>query len=74
MNAAYTHGTPFRRAAEEGLFVPGHSMHIGIRGSKLAPRTSARTPGSGSPFLGTWEIEQIGISGHVTRIRNRSGS
>jgi agmatinase len=27
-----THGTPFRRAAEEGLFIPGHSAHVGIRG------------------------------------------
>jgi agmatinase len=28
-----THGTPFRRAAEDGLFVQGHSAHVGIRGS-----------------------------------------
>lgn len=32
-----THGTPFRRAAEEGLFVPGHSAHVGIRGSLYSP-------------------------------------
>jgi agmatinase len=30
--APYTHGTPFRRAAEEGLFIDERSMHIGIRG------------------------------------------
>jgi agmatinase len=28
----YTHGTPFRRAAEEGLTDPAHSMHVGLRG------------------------------------------
>ena len=28
----YTHGTPFRRASEEGLIDLGHSMHVGIRG------------------------------------------
>ena len=28
----YTHGTPFRRAAEEGLIDQQHSMHVGIRG------------------------------------------
>ncbi len=30
--APYTHGTPFRRAAEEKLFLDHASMHIGIRG------------------------------------------
>ena len=30
--APYTHGTPFRRAAEEGLFDDQASMHVGIRG------------------------------------------
>ena len=28
----YTHGTPFRRASEEGLVDLEHSMHVGIRG------------------------------------------
>ena len=28
----FTHGTPFRRAAEEGLFDTEASMHVGIRG------------------------------------------
>ncbi len=31
MGAAFTHGTPFRRAAEEGLFSRDHSMHVVIR-------------------------------------------
>src|SRR5699024_3314178 len=30
--APYTHGTPFRRASEEGLIDFEHSMHVGIRG------------------------------------------
>lgn len=29
----YTHGTPFRRAVEEGLIDPAHSVQIGMRGS-----------------------------------------
>jgi guanidinopropionase len=29
----YTHGTPFRRAVEEGLIDPGRSVQIGIRGT-----------------------------------------
>jgi agmatinase len=73
MKAAYTHGTPFRRAAEEGLFVPGHSMHIGIRGSKYAPEDLSEDAGFGFAVLGTWEIEQIGIDGYVTRILEQVG-
>ncbi len=73
MNAAYTHGTPFRRAAEEGLFVPGHSMHIGIRGSKYGPEDLGEDAGFGFSVLGTWEIEQIGIDGYVTRILEQVG-
>jgi len=30
--APYTHGTPFRRAREENLFMDDASMHVGIRG------------------------------------------
>ena len=30
--AAYTHGTPFRRAAEEGILDPTGCLHVGIRG------------------------------------------
>ncbi len=73
MNATYTHGTPFRRAAEEGLFVPGHSMHIGIRGSKYGPEDLGEDAGFGFTVIGTWEIEQIGIDGYVTRIREQVG-
>lgn len=28
----YTHGTPFRRAVEEGLILPQHSIQLGMRG------------------------------------------
>ena len=56
----FTHGTPFRRAAEEGLFDTDASMHVGIRGPIYAPsdlrrrrrasgsRSSAATTSSGS--------------------------
>jgi guanidinopropionase len=33
----YTHGTPFRRAIEEGLLDPAHVVQIGIRGSIYEP-------------------------------------
>src|SRR5258708_2754005 len=34
--AAYTHGTPFRRASEEGLLDQAGCLHVGIRGSLYA--------------------------------------
>src|SRR3712207_6090608 len=33
----YTHGTPFRRASEEGLLDREHCLHIGIRGPLYDP-------------------------------------
>ena len=41
----YNHGTPFRRALEEGLIDPAHSIQIGMRGSLYDPddfQTAAR--------------------------------
>lgn len=73
MGAPYTHGTPFRRASEEGLFVSGHSMHIGIRGSKYGPEDLGDDAGFGFSVLGTMEIEKIGIDGYVERIRQQVG-
>ena len=73
MGAPYTHGTPFRRASEEGLFVPGHSMHVGIRGSKYGPEDLAEDAGFGFAVMGTWEIETIGIAGYVERIVDQVG-
>ena len=35
--APYTHGTPFRRASEEGLLDREHCLHIGIRGPLYQP-------------------------------------
>jgi agmatinase len=33
----YTHGTPFRRAVEEGLLNVDHSIQVGMRGTEYAP-------------------------------------
>ncbi|RED54379.1 agmatinase [Aestuariispira insulae] len=36
-DSQYTHGTPFRRAIEEGLLDPNRTIQIGIRGSLYTP-------------------------------------
>jgi agmatinase len=71
MGAPYTHGTPFRRAAEEALFSREHSMHVGIRGSKYGPEDLREDASFGFVYLSTWEMEEIGTDGYVQRIRER---
>ena len=43
----YTHGTPFRRASEEGLIDAARSLHIGIRGPLYAATDLAETAALG---------------------------
>lgn len=74
MSAPLTHGTPFRRAAEEGLFLRERSMHIGIRGSKYGPEDLREDAAFGFVVLGTREVDRIGIDGYVERIRARVGN
>jgi len=71
MSAPYTHGTPFRRASEEGLFVAGHSAHVGIRGSLYGRSDLEEDAGFGFAVIGAWEIEELGIRGLVERVRER---
>ena len=71
MSAPYTHGTPFRRAAEEDLFLQGHSMHVGIRGPLYSPQDLSDDAALGFTVIGTWETDDIGAKGIVERIRER---
>jgi agmatinase len=69
--APYTHGTPFRRASEEGLFAAGHSMHVGTRGPLYGAEDLSEDAGMGFAIAGTWEVDSIGLGGVVERIRER---
>ena len=71
--ADYTHGSQFRRAAEEGLFVPGHSAHVGIRGSLYTPGDLAEDAGMGFRVLSCPEIDDIGPAAAVERLREQIG-
>src|SRR6266550_2700285 len=50
----YTHGTPFRRAVEEGLADPKRMIQIGVRGSMYSPdeKEWAESVGTGTPEIG----------------------
>ena len=71
--APLTHGTPFRRAAEEGLFAEQHSMHVGIRGPLYAQSDLDEDAELGFRVVHAMEIERSGIEGVVARIRERVG-
>ena len=71
--APYTHGTPFRRAFEEGLLAEEASVHIGIRGPQFARADFAQDASMGFWIVRAMELEAIGISGVVERIRARVG-
>lgn len=57
----YTHGTPFRRACEEGLIDTAHSIQVGIRGSQYGPQDIKGSEELGFRVLTANEIHDIGI-------------
>ncbi|HEV8564185.1 MAG TPA: agmatinase [Actinomycetota bacterium] len=69
--AAYTHGTPFRRAWEEGLLLPEGAVHVGIRGPLFSPEDLVDDRRFGFEIVGAMDLESIGIDGAVERIRAR---
>ncbi len=63
--APVTHGTPFRRAAEEGLFIDGQSMHVGLRGPVYAASDLTEDAELGFKSVYAMELEKIGVDGVV---------
>ena len=70
----FTHGTPFRRAGEEGLFDPDSSMHVGIRGPVYSPNDFAADEALGFRTITCDQIHRIGVDEVVDRIRKRVGN
>ena len=71
--ARYTHGTPFRRAWEEGLLLEDRSLHVGIRGPLFSPEDLVDDARFGFSIVGALDVESIGISGAIARVRERLG-
>lgn len=72
-DAPYTHGTPFRRASEQGLIVKGHSAHVGIRGSLYDRRDLLDDEELGFTIVHCRDIDRIGVDGIVERVVERVG-
>src|SRR5210317_41657 len=71
--APYTHGTPFRRAAEENLFSDDSSMHVGIRGPLYSRDDLANDEELGFKVVHCDELQAHGVDHVVKRIRDRVG-
>ena len=71
--AAYTHGTPFRRASEEGLLDQSGCLHVGIRGPLYGDADLAEDSELGFQVVAAPEVEDLGVAGLVERIADRVG-
>jgi agmatinase len=69
--AAYTHGTPFRRAAEEGLLDPTGCLHLGIRGPLYTGDDLVQDTELGFQVVSAPDVEELGVAGMVERIAQR---
>lgn len=69
----YTHGTPFRRASEEGLLDKDHCLHIGIRGPLYTERDLPESADLGFATVHSSELDRLGVDGTVERMRERLG-
>jgi agmatinase len=70
---AFTHGTPFRRAAEERLFDQEASVHVGIRGPIYSPADYSNDEALGFTIISCDDIERMGVDAALQRIKQRIG-
>ncbi len=72
--APYTHGTPFRRASEEGLLDPERCLHVGIRGPLYAADDLVQDGALGFQIITADSLLTLPVSTLVERMRARLGS
>jgi guanidinopropionase len=70
----YTHGTPFRRAIEEGLVDPKRMIQIGIRGSMYSPDEKDWAESAGIRIVHIEEFFELGPAGVVAEARRIAGN
>jgi len=73
-NAPYTHGTPFRRASEEGVLELDSSAHVGIRGPLYSRSDLTDDKRLGFAAVTTVDIAKRGVDEAIDRVRERVGS
>jgi agmatinase len=69
-----THGTPFRRAIEEGLLDMGRSSQIGLRGPVYDANDIPLSRELGFQVFTADEVRQTGLDGVISAVKARAGS
>ncbi len=69
----FFHGTPFRRAVEEGLLDPSRSFLAGMRGSLYGPEDVALPRELGFELLTTDELSALTPAEYGARVKERVG-
>ncbi|MCR5944229.1 agmatinase [Ochrobactrum sp. XJ1] len=72
-NNPYTHGTPFRRAIEEGLIDPRRTVQIGIRGSIYGPDEHDWAIAQGVRIIYMEEFAERGAEDVIAEVRQIVG-
>ena len=69
----FTHGTPFRRAWEEGLLLVDHSAHIGLRGPLYSGADLSDDTSMGFAQITSDGVATLGVAEVVRRVLARVG-
>lgn len=72
--ASVWHGSPFRRAAEEGLLDLGHCQHVGIRGGIYDASELVDDERAGFAVIRTEEFEDRSAQDIALQVRHRLGT
>ena len=70
---SYNHGTPFRRASEEGLIRLDGSIHVGVRGPIFSSQDLTDDRELGFQIIPTMDFERSGLDAVISRIQARIG-
>jgi agmatinase len=72
--APLTHGTPFRRASEEGFIDLESCLHVGIRGPLYADTDLSDDKKLGFEVVTSIDMDKIGVEGVIKRMLARVGN
>lgn len=70
----YNHGTPFRRAVEEGLIDTDRAIQVGMRGSLYGPEDLAQSRDLGFEVWTTDDVRREGLDATLAAIHRRLGT
>jgi agmatinase len=70
---SYNHGTPFRRASEEGLLRLDRCIHVGVHGSIFSEQDLVDDAALGFQIVTTMDLQERGVDDVVERIHRRVG-